>query len=106
MLDRLEFLALAVALALAPARAARGAVERRQEAFTAEVAILYGALRFQVAGMVDEMVDPATRRYAVRARGQGSGTPTPWRGRGSCSTTGGRHSGPTPSSSSMGGNRA
>jgi hypothetical protein len=73
MLDRREFLALAVALALAPARAARAAVDSRREAFTADVAILYGALTFQVTGTIDETVDRAARRYAFRIQGQGSG---------------------------------
>jgi len=73
MLDRREFLALALTLALAPARAARGAVESRQESFTADVGILYGALSFQVAGTIDETVDLPGRRYSIRVRGQGSG---------------------------------
>jgi hypothetical protein len=58
---------------VAPARAARGAVETRQEAFTADVGILYGALSFQVTGTIDETVDRPGGRYAVRIRGQGSG---------------------------------
>jgi hypothetical protein len=73
MLDRRGFLALALALAVAPARAARGAVETRQEAFAADAGILYGALSFQVTGTIDETVDRPGSRYAVRIRGQGSG---------------------------------
>ncbi len=71
MLDRRQFLTLALALALAPCRAA--AVETRQGTFAAAVGILYGALSFHLTGTIDETVDRATRRYAVKIRGEGSG---------------------------------
>jgi hypothetical protein len=73
MLSRREFLALALALLAAPARAARAAMETHQGRFAADVGILYGALSFHLAGTIDEAIDRVAGRYAVTIRGQGTG---------------------------------
>ena len=73
MLGRRDFLALALALLAAPARAARAAVETHQGRFDADVGILFGVLSFHLAGTIDEAIDRAAGRYAVKIRGQGTG---------------------------------
>jgi hypothetical protein len=73
MLTRREFLALALALAAAPARGARAQVERHRDAFAADVGILYGVLSFHLAGTIEETVDRAAGRYTVTIRGEGTG---------------------------------
>jgi hypothetical protein len=70
-LTRRRFLALAAWLALAPRRAA-GSAETRQGSFSADVGILYGVLSFHLAGTIEETIDRAAGRYAVKIRGQGS----------------------------------
>jgi hypothetical protein len=71
VLTRRRLLALALGLALAP-RPAGSSPETRQGAFSADVGILYGMLSFQLAGTIEETVDRAAGRYAVKIRGQGS----------------------------------
>lgn len=73
MLGRRDFLALALALLAVPARAARAAVETNQGRFDADVGILFGVLSFHLAGTIDEAIDRAAGRYAVKIRGQGTG---------------------------------
>ncbi len=72
-MDRRGFLTLALALALAPLRAARVAAEERTGTFEADVGILYGTLSFHVAGTIQEAVNRAVGRYDVTIRGRGAG---------------------------------
>jgi hypothetical protein len=70
-LTRRQLLALALGIVLTPRRA--GAVpETRQGSFSADVGILYGVLSFHLAGTIEETIDRAAGRYAVKIRGQGS----------------------------------
>jgi hypothetical protein len=64
---------LALGLALLGARPARGQAEVRRAAYEARAALLYGTLRFDLAGTLEESVDRRAGRYAVQARGEGSG---------------------------------
>jgi len=73
MTGRREFLAVALGLALAPARALQAAAEDRRGTFAADVGLLYGALGFHATGTIEETIDRAAARYAVAIRGEGSG---------------------------------
>jgi hypothetical protein len=70
--NRREFLTLALAVLLAPARLAAEPVARRGT-FAADVGILYQMLTFQLKGDVQESVDRAGGRYDVTISGQGAG---------------------------------
>lgn len=59
-------------LAGAPAPVDGGPVERKSD-YTADVAILYGALRFRVTGTITEVVDRAAGHYQILVEGQGTG---------------------------------
>jgi hypothetical protein len=72
LVNRRDFLTLALAALLAPARLA-AAPPTRQGTFAAEVAILYQMLTFQLRGDIHERVDRAGGRYDVRVEGQGAG---------------------------------
>jgi hypothetical protein len=71
-IDRRDFLTLALAVLLAPARLAAEPVARRGT-FAADVGILYQMLTFQLKGDVQESVDQAGGRYQVTVSGQGDG---------------------------------
>jgi hypothetical protein len=71
VLTRRQLIALALGLLLAPRRAG-GSAETRQGTFSADVGILYGVLSFHLAGTIEETIDRAAGRYAVKIRGQGS----------------------------------
>ena len=73
MITRRGFLAGALAALLAPRRIAAAALERRQGTYTARVSLLYGVLRFEIAGTIEESIDREAARYEVRLHGQGSG---------------------------------
>lgn len=64
-----------------PGRAA-GVVETRRAAFTVRVALLYGLLRFEEAGRIDEAVDRTAGRYDVRIAGRGEALTTELQSRG------------------------
>jgi hypothetical protein len=51
-------------------------VATRGATFTARVSLLYGLLRFEEAGRIDETLDRAVGRYEVRISGQGEGMTT------------------------------
>jgi hypothetical protein len=70
--NRRDFLTLALALLLAPARLAAEPVAR-QGTFAADVGILYQTLTFHLKGDVQESIDRAAGRYDVRITGQGTG---------------------------------
>src|SRR5262245_51896770 len=71
-LTRRSFLTLPVALLLAPVTRAFGEGDGRRTTYAAEASILYGALRYRVAGRIDERVDRTAARYDVRMEGQGT----------------------------------
>jgi hypothetical protein len=71
-LTRRRFLTLPLALLLAPAARALGEGDARRTSYEADASILYGALRYRVAGSIDEQVDRAAGRYEVRMEGQGT----------------------------------
>jgi hypothetical protein len=73
LIDRRTVLTTALAWLLArrwPA-AAQGN-ESRQGAFSARAAILFGTLRFEETGVIEEKIDRAAGRYEVRITGRGS----------------------------------
>jgi hypothetical protein len=70
--NRRNFLTLALAVLLAPARLVAEPMARRGT-FAADVGILYQMLTFHVAGDVQESIDRGTGRYEVRVSGQGDG---------------------------------
>lgn len=63
----------AVAALLAIAGVAAATAEERQVAYRAEIRLLSGALRFEVAGQLHERLDQVGERYALRLQGAGSG---------------------------------
>jgi hypothetical protein len=71
-LTRRRFLTLPLALLLAPGSRAFGEGDGRRTTYAADASLLYGALRYRVAGNIDERVDRATGRYEVRMEGQGT----------------------------------
>jgi hypothetical protein len=70
---RRHFLTLALVPLLLPCARALGDVAGRRSTYESEATILYGALRFRVAGTIDERVDRAAGRYEVKMEGQGTG---------------------------------
>jgi hypothetical protein len=68
---RRAFLGALAAWALAPSRrAAATAVEVRQAAFAARTSLLYGVLRFELNGVIDEVIEREAGRYEVRVTGK------------------------------------
>ena len=63
---------MALAWLLAPGRRAAAEIEVKKGAFSANVALLFGALRFEEHGVIEESIDRAAGRYQVRATGSGS----------------------------------
>jgi hypothetical protein len=57
---------------LAPLHRAFGEAQARRTGYEAEASLLYGALRFRVAGSIEEWVDRASGRYEVRMEGRGT----------------------------------
>ena len=74
-LSRRAFLG-ALAWALGRPRWVAGQVDVRKGVFTAQAAILYGALRFEESGVIDERIDPAAGTYDVRITGRGQSMTT------------------------------
>jgi hypothetical protein len=76
-LSRRQFLAVPVALLLAPAsrlwNRAWAEPESRRAAYTVDVGILYGMLSYHLDGTLVEAVDRAAGRYEVRIVGEGDG---------------------------------
>src|SRR5262245_1264691 len=70
---RRTLLGMTLAWALAHPRASAAAVtESRKGSFNARAALLYGALRFEESGAIDETIDRNAERYEVRITGRGS----------------------------------
>jgi hypothetical protein len=82
MLTRRAFLAVALGGPLAVLRQASAVVEARRAPYAARVGVLYGTLRFEVTGQVEETVDRDAGRYEVRLHGRGSGIENDVEGRG------------------------
>src|SRR5262245_62925186 len=71
-LSRRRFLTLPLALLLAPVSRALADADGRRTTYAADAKLLYGALRYRVAGSIDERVDRAAGRYEVKMEGQGT----------------------------------
>jgi hypothetical protein len=71
-MDRRHFLALALALGLAPASRIAAQPAARTTGYTVDIGVLYETVRLSLAGTVQERVDPGAGRYEVRAAGEGS----------------------------------
>jgi hypothetical protein len=72
VIGRRRFLALPLALLLAPLAGSAADVSQRKAGYAVEVGILYRAFTFQLTGTIDEAVDRAAQRYHVVLAGQGS----------------------------------
>src|SRR5262245_42542970 len=72
-LSRRHFLTLPLALLLAPVSSALADGGTRRTGYEAEASLLFGALRFRLAGGIDERVDREAGTYDVRMEGQGTG---------------------------------
>lgn len=72
-MTRRDFLALPLALALAPLARVHAAREERSAAFAVDVGVLYDMMTFHLAGTIDESVDRDGGRYEVRISGRGTG---------------------------------
>lgn len=75
MITRRQFLAWPLAVVLAPAARAHGAVEPRTATATyaVDAGILYSTLSFHLDGVIVENRDPGEARYRVTIAGQGAG---------------------------------
>jgi hypothetical protein len=71
-LTRRHFLTLPLALLLAPPARAVAETGTRRTSYEAEASVLFGALRFRLAGTIDERVDREAGRYEVLMEGQGT----------------------------------
>jgi len=71
-LSRRAFLLWPAGFVLAALLRPSSALEPRRAGYTAQVAILYGALRFEMSGVIEESLDPGAGRYEVHAVGQGT----------------------------------
>jgi hypothetical protein len=71
-LDRRSLLGMALAWVLLPARWVAAEIDTRKEAFSARAAILYGALRFEENGVIEESIDRRAGQYQVRITGRGT----------------------------------
>jgi hypothetical protein len=71
-LGRRHFLTLSLAFLLAPsARAGAGQVRRLR--YECDVRVLYGALRYRLAGGIEERMDEGRGQYLVTIEGEGTG---------------------------------
>jgi hypothetical protein len=71
-LDRRAFLGLLLTGLLGTRRPAAGETVTRHESYSARTALLYGLLRFENTGAIDEAIDRAAGRYQVVVAGQGA----------------------------------
>ena len=63
---------MALAWLLLPGRRVDAGPEIKKDAFSANVALLFGAFRFEEHGVIEESIDRVAGRYTVRATGSGS----------------------------------
>jgi hypothetical protein len=73
IVDRREFLTLALALPLASAVGVHAETQPRKSSYAVEAGILYDAFTFRLEGTIEEMIDRAAGRYEVHAIGEGDG---------------------------------
>ena len=71
LINRRDFLTVALAFALAPGRLLAAEQASRQAPYSVEIGILYRMLTFHLEGSVQERVDRAAGRYEFRSTGQG-----------------------------------
>jgi hypothetical protein len=71
--SRRDFLALSLAVLLAPRRVLGAEPAVRRGGLAADVGILYSLLTFRLEGGVEESIDRTAGRYEVRVSGQGEG---------------------------------
>jgi hypothetical protein len=69
---RRTLLGLALGWLLAPYRWAGAAADGRKAGFTARATLMYGLLRFEESGVIQETIDRDAGRYEVRITGQGT----------------------------------
>src|SRR5262245_13864386 len=72
MMGRRAFLGALLASVFAPARPAAAAVEVHKAVYAVRTTLLYGLLRFEVNGLIDETIDRQAGRYEVRVAGAGA----------------------------------
>jgi len=70
-INRRDFLALALALVMAPGRAVGLEPAVRRSTYAMDVGLLYHVLSFHLEGTYEEHVDRAAGRYEVQSTGQG-----------------------------------
>jgi hypothetical protein len=70
-IGRRAFLGALLAWMLAPARPA-GAAEVRKASYAVRTNLLYGILRFELGGVIDETIERQAGRYEVRIAGRGA----------------------------------
>src|SRR5262249_46581453 len=66
MMGRRAFLGALLVSVFASARPAAAAVEVRKAVYAVRTTLLYGLLRFEVNGLIDETIDRQAGRYEVR----------------------------------------
>ena len=70
-LDRREFLALTLALVVAPPRLLAAEAAVRRGPYAVDIGLLYSMLTFRLEGSFEEQIDRAAGRYTVHSEGQG-----------------------------------
>src|SRR5437762_1626648 len=70
-LSRRQFVALVLALVMAPGRLPAAEPAARRSGYSVDVGLLYRMLSFHLEGTVEEQVDRAAGRYEVHSSGQG-----------------------------------
>ncbi len=70
-LDRRHFLAVALALVVAPGRLLAAQPAIRRGPYAVDIGLLYSMLTFRLEGSFEEQVDRAAGRYTVHSTGQG-----------------------------------
>lgn len=76
MISRRSLLAGALAWTLRPSRGLAAAIETRRGAVTARVSIMYGVMRFEQTGLIEESIDRPAGRYEVRMAARGDALTT------------------------------
>src|SRR2546426_4412785 len=76
VIDRRHFLAMPLALFLAPLARAGAAGVAHKAPYGVDVSLLYGALTYRVEGSLTETIDRPSGRYEVAIAGGGMASPT------------------------------
>src|SRR5262249_54900618 len=72
MMGPRTFLGALLASVFASTRPAAAAIEVRKAVYAVRTTLLYGLLRFEVNGLIDETIDRQAGRYEVRVAGAGA----------------------------------